>query len=55
MVLLVRDGGRRWNSMSKNGMNIQRSGNAIANAPKGGEGGKKPGAQKGGDLRTGKK
>lgn len=41
--------------MSKNGMNIQRSGSAIANAPKGGDAGKKPGAQKGGDLRAGKK
>lgn len=41
--------------MGKNGMNIQRSGSAYAKAPKAAENGKKPAAQKGGDLRCGTK
>lgn len=41
--------------MSKNGLNVGRSGSMEVKAPKGGEQVKKPGAQKGGDLRTGRK
>lgn len=38
--------------MSKNGLNIKRSGSAVVNAPKGEEQHKKPAKQQGGDLRT---